>query len=55
MLTAFLKGTGLSVCLNILESSYFAFKGQFDLGASINLFVFKAGINWVFQVTMGQQ
>lgn len=37
-------------CLNVVESSYYAFKGQFNLGASVNLLFIKAGFKWVFQV-----
>ena len=40
----------MAPCLNVVESGYYAFKGQFSLGASVNVFLLKAGINWNFQV-----
>lgn len=40
----------LAPCFNVIESSYFGIKGQFDLGFSLNLWVVKGGVTWSFQV-----
>lgn len=44
----------MAPCFNVVESAYFAFKGQFSLGFSLNLWVVKGGLTWYFQVRRGE-